>query len=91
MNDTRHSDLRLQEIENRVGEIWNRVLKVQAGMREATFFELNGESIAAVRIVSWIEEELGVFVDVGDIFEEDPTLEQFTRTVVAKASSSSSR
>jgi peptidyl carrier protein len=90
MTNPPHSDPRLAEIEGKVEEIWNRVLKVSAGMRDATFFMLNGESISAVRIVSWIEEELGILVDVADIFEDDPNLPEFSRTVVAKAKASPS-
>lgn len=90
MTSTPPSDRRFSEIEQKVEEIWNRVLKVPPGMRDATFFMLNGESISAVRIVSWIEEELGVRVAVADIFEDDPTLPEFSRTVVAKAKASPS-
>jgi acyl carrier protein len=58
---------------------------VPSGQEDDTFFELGGESISAVRLVSRIEEELDVWIDVGDIFEEDPNLEALIRTVVAKA------
>ncbi|GAA2076863.1 phosphopantetheine-binding protein [Actinomadura alba] len=84
-----NTEPRLSVIEGKVEEIWKHVLKVPAGMQDATFFELNGESISAVRIVSWIEEELGILVDVGDIFEEDPNLREFARSVAAKAATSS--
>ncbi|MFC7613497.1 phosphopantetheine-binding protein [Actinokineospora soli] len=55
------------------------------GQDNDTFFELGGESISAVRLVSRIEEELDVWIDVGDIFEEDPTLATLIATVEAKA------
>lgn len=72
-------------IGKQVEEIWKAVLAVPGGLEGATFFELNGDSIAAVRLVSRIETELGIEVDVGDIFEEDPTLDAFVRGLVAKA------
>jgi peptidyl carrier protein len=71
----------------RVEEIWNEVLDVPATNADATFFELRGESISAVRLVSRIEDELGIWVEVADIFEDDPNLETFVRQVVAKAES----
>ncbi|GGK90885.1 hypothetical protein Sme01_52830 [Sphaerisporangium melleum] len=73
------------EIEQKVEAIWRAVLQVPEGHEDETFFELNGESMAANRLVSRVEGELGIFVEVGDIFEEDPDLAGFIRTVVAKA------
>jgi acyl carrier protein len=75
----------MSNIERTVEAIWRDVLTVPSGQEEDTFFELGGESISAVRLVSRIEEELDVWIDVGDIFEEDPNLEALVRTVVAKA------
>jgi peptidyl carrier protein len=89
MNETPNREPRLSVIEEKVAEIWKHVLKMPEEMQDATFFELNGESIAAVRMVTWIEEELKISVDVGDIFEEDPNLREFTRSVAAKAETAS--
>jgi acyl carrier protein len=72
-------------IEEKVEEIWKDVLSVPYGQDDASFFELGGESISAVRIVSRVEEELGILVDVGDIFEEDPTLPVFIDIVAARS------
>ncbi|GAA4417721.1 hypothetical protein GCM10023148_15870 [Actinokineospora soli] len=72
-------------IADRVTAIWTDVLTVPPGQDNDTFFELGGESISAVRLVSRIEEELDVWIDVGDIFEEDPTLATLIATVEAKA------
>jgi acyl carrier protein len=69
-----------------VEEIWRDVLGMPEGRQDATFFELQGQSISAVRIVTRIEDELGVAVDVGLLFE-DPDLTTFTREVLEKATS----
>lgn len=79
---TSHSPgLSLSAIENGVEEIWRDVLGIPEGRSDATFFELQGQSISAVRIVARIEDELGVAVDVGILFE-DPDLPTFVRAVV---------
>jgi acyl carrier protein len=70
-------------IKQRTEQIWKEVLNVGPGNERSTFFELNGQSITAVQIVTRIEEELGVWVDVGDLFE-DPDLETFVKGVVAR-------
>ncbi|MFC0863876.1 acyl carrier protein [Sphaerimonospora cavernae] len=85
MNGTRPGELDLPAAQTKIMEIWKRVLDVPDGMEEATFFDLEGESISAVRIVSRIEEEIGVSLDVGDIFEKDPNPEALVRMVAAKA------
>ncbi|WP_214410546.1 phosphopantetheine-binding protein [Sphaerisporangium fuscum] len=76
-------------IEAKVEEIWRDVLQVQDGEEDETFFALNGESISANRLVSRVEDALGVSIEVGDIFEEDPDLAGFVRMVVARAESPS--
>jgi acyl carrier protein len=68
--------------ERLVGEIWRDVLGARAGQAGATFFELQGQSISAVRIIARIEDELGIEVDVGALFE-DPDLSAFVNVVLA--------
>jgi acyl carrier protein len=72
-------------ISKKVEQIWKDVLDAAKGQDGATFFELRGESISAVRLVSRVEDELGIVVDIADLFEEDPDLDTFVRHVVAKA------
>jgi peptidyl carrier protein len=74
------------EIEQRVTGIWRDVLGAREGQDDATFFELSGQSIAAVRITARVEDEVGVVVDIGDLFE-DPDLPEFVALVQAKAQS----
>lgn len=85
-NDFGH--LTASAVEKKVEEIWKDVLGMAESQASATFFELSGQSIAAVLIVNRIEEELGILVDVADLFE-DPDLDTFVRDVVAKFESSS--
>ncbi|GIH94840.1 acyl carrier protein [Planobispora siamensis] len=81
MNGNRPSELTFSFIQEKVGEIWRHVLDVPDGMEDATFFDLEGESISAVRLVSRIEEECGISIEVGDIFENDPDLTALITTV----------
>lgn len=74
----------LSEIQRRVEEIWRDVLRMPADQANATFFELGGQSISAMRITSKIEEEFGVSIDLGELFE-DPDLHTFARNIAAKA------
>jgi acyl carrier protein len=76
-------------IAQKVEEFWRAALTVPDGQEDATFFELGGESISAVRLVSRIEEELGIWIDVGDLFEDDPNLAALIRSVTAKAEDAS--
>ncbi|MFI6509059.1 phosphopantetheine-binding protein [Streptosporangium sp. NPDC050855] len=72
------------DIERRVERIWKDVLGVAEFPSDATFFELGGQSVSAVRIIARIEEEIGVTIDMGDLFE-DPDLATFVRDVAARA------
>ncbi len=77
------------DIAQKVEEIWRDVLTVPSGQEDATFFELGGESISAVRLTSRIEEELDIWIDVGDIFEDDPNLAALIQTVITAAGEAS--
>lgn len=72
------------EISKRVEEIWRDVLGMRDAPPSATFFELQGQSVSAVRIAARIEDELGISIDIGALFE-DPSLEAFVADVVARA------
>jgi acyl carrier protein len=76
----------LRAISQKVEQIWREVLGVAEGQEDATFFELSGQSISAVRIAGRVEDEVGVQVDIGDLFE-DPDLTTFVRDVMAKVES----
>jgi peptidyl carrier protein len=80
----------LRVISQKAEQIWREVLDVSEGQESATFFELEGQSISAVRIAARVEDEIGVTVDIGDLFE-DPDLETFVRDVVALAESAEER
>lgn len=78
---------REEQIRQQVADIWREVLPFSGSQPDATFFELSGDSVAAVRIVSRIEEDLDVLIDVGDIFEDDPTLSSLTDSVLQRTTS----
>ncbi|MEY9927530.1 acyl carrier protein [Catenulispora sp. GP43] len=72
------------DVAQRLAAIWTDVLGPGSDRPGATFFELNGQSIAAVRIAAAVEEQLGVTLDIGDLFE-DPDLETLTRDILARS------
>ncbi|MGV9770544.1 phosphopantetheine-binding protein [Streptosporangium sp. NPDC003464] len=80
------NDLSLPAVEKRVEDIWRYVLRMPEEQKNATFFELQGHSVSAIRIASRIEDELGISIDVSALFE-DPSMQDFVRTVVAQAES----
>lgn len=69
------------DLDQRIGQIWRDVLSPTDEQEDATFFELQGQSISAVRIVARIEDELGLEVDIGILFE-DPDLRTFVSVVM---------
>lgn len=73
-----------ESLEQRVEAIWREELEVPAGQSGVRFVDLGGQSIAAVQIATRIKEELGIPVEVADLFD-DPTMETFVRDVAAKA------
>lgn len=64
--------------------IWRSVLEPPPGSEGATFFELGGQSITAVLMVNLVQEELGVDIDIVDLFD-DPDVRGFTTLVIRAA------
>lgn len=77
-------------IARRVTAIWRDVLGPEAENEEATFFELSGQSITATIITTRIEDELGIPVDLGELFE-DPDLPAFVAKVLDAAAAAGDR
>ncbi|MFD3658892.1 phosphopantetheine-binding protein [Streptomyces sp. NPDC058620] len=76
-------------LEEQVTRIWTGVLGAPArdgapGAEGATFIELGGQSVSAVRIATRIQEELDIWIDVGILFD-DPDLPTFIAAVVRTA------
>jgi acyl carrier protein len=76
--------------EEKVATIWAEVIGSPDG-RGTTFFELRGDSMSAIRLVSRIEDELGIQLEVADIFDDDPDSAAFVQHVVAKAGGAGDR
>lgn len=87
MSSQQQPVLSAAEIARRVSAIWTDVLGPGSDRPGATFFELNGQSVAAVQIAAAIGEQLGVTLDLGDLFE-DPDLQTVTRVVLATSGGS---
>ncbi|MFV2013456.1 MULTISPECIES: phosphopantetheine-binding protein [unclassified Micromonospora] len=69
------------DVAQRIAAIWTSVLGPGSDRPGATFFDLQGQSIAAVQIAAAVEEQLGVTLDIGDLFE-DPDLQTLTRDIL---------
>jgi len=72
------------QIERRVEEIWRDVLGMDPWQDNATFLEMAGQSISAIRIASRIEDEFGVPVDISELFH-DHDMKTFARIIAERA------
>lgn len=54
-----------------LGEIWARVLRLDAVPGEANFLELGGSSLAAVHIAALVQERYAVMLDFADVFNSE--------------------
>lgn len=69
-------------IERRVAGIWEESLGFSPIGRHDSFFELGGHSLLATRIVSRLQEEFGVTLPVGKLFES-PTVADIAARIEA--------
>jgi acyl carrier protein len=67
-------------IELALASIWSEILGTENVTAESDFFELGGQSLAAVRVVARIDAVLGVKLAANAVFEF-PTLESLARLV----------
>lgn len=67
------------EVERQLAAIWNEVLPVDRIGRNDNFFNLGGDSIKAIQVISRCMEA-GLSLDIGDIFEF-PTIAQLAALV----------
>lgn len=70
------------EIQNVVAAIWSKVLRVEDIGIDDNFFDLAGDSISAVKIISLIHDQLGVEVQPIHIFNH-PTINELTLVIKA--------
>ncbi|MDQ6610395.1 MAG: condensation domain-containing protein, partial [Bacteroidota bacterium] len=55
--------------EEKLAEIWEKILEVEQVGTNDDFFELGGHSLLAIRLISMIRKELGSEVKIGDVFD----------------------
>ncbi|OIO01401.1 MAG: hypothetical protein AUJ49_07650 [Desulfovibrionaceae bacterium CG1_02_65_16] len=55
-------------VEEQLAEMWKRLLGFEVRDADASFFNLGGNSIMAIRLVAMIEKELGAHVAVNELF-----------------------
>jgi acyl carrier protein len=65
----------------RLDQIWREVLGVACVEPTQNFFELGGDSYAAMLLLVHVDEVFSVTLDMGDLLEF-PVLEDFARRVV---------
>jgi amino acid adenylation domain-containing protein len=68
------------DIEATLVQIWEEVLQVKEVGVKHNFFELGGHSLKATRVISRVQEEFGVKVDLTSLFI-DPTIEAVAKHV----------
>lgn len=75
----------VQAINGSVEQIWCGALGVPPGPSGQTFLDLGGQSISAMLIATRLKDELGVDIEVDDLFD-DPTLASLQEQVRLKHS-----
>jgi amino acid adenylation domain-containing protein len=70
--------------------IWKDVLDLESVGVQDSFFELGGNSLLAVRLISKINRTLNLTVRVADLFKS-PTIEQLTNLIVERGPSKTVR
>ncbi len=58
------------EIEEKIHDIWSSILNIEKISVKDDFFVLGGQSILGIKLISRIHKELGVLVELKDIFSE---------------------
>lgn len=73
-------------LEEKLAEIWKRLLGVEVTDADAGFFTLGGHSIMAIRLIAMLEKELGANVSVRELFD-NPSIALLAKTISGGAES----
>lgn len=72
------------EVEEKLADIWRRLLGVDIADADADFFSLGGHSILAIRLAAMIEKELGLRVSLTELFAH-PTITRLAAFFAGKS------
>ena len=64
------------QLERLVAELWCSLLKIDSAAIDDDFFELGGDSLAAMRFAARVAKETGMNVNVRAVFDH-PTIRDF--------------
>lgn len=70
----------MNEIQNNITLVWQKVLKVNNIPLNGKFFEFGGNSIKAMLIIANLSNKFGIDLDIHDIFE-NPTIGKLSKKV----------
>ncbi len=79
-----------ESIERKLASIWKHLLGCEKIDREDDFFDLGGESILALQMLTQIEKEIGAVLSLQSFYEA-PTILQLARMISLKANPPSPR
>ncbi len=74
------------EIEITLARIWADVLGIESIERQDDFFDLGGNSLGIIMVLCAIDDQLGLFVELGELFS-DTTLAGQAEAIEAQKSS----
>ena len=72
--------------EQAVASIWEKALGTPVAQRNASYYELGGNSLTATRVIGAVRERLGVGLSTADVFTH-ATVEDLARLIDERASS----
>ncbi|MFL2077157.1 amino acid adenylation domain-containing protein [Marinilactibacillus psychrotolerans] len=67
--------------EEKILEIWNSILSVEVTSVETNFFDLGGNSLLGIKVISEVEDTLGVKLNIRTIFD-NPTVRELASCIV---------
>lgn len=68
----------------RLAPIWCEVLQIDEAIDDQNFFEVGGESVAAIHLAARVEDELRTSCTIEDVFD-NPTLRELSGFVSGEA------
>lgn len=78
--EQKNSEISFNQTEECIARIWHNVLNINISSKEDNFFELGGHSLNAVAVAMRIYKELGVRIQVSDVFHY-PLLSQLASRI----------